>query len=245
MPASRNKLAGPALQMHRSRVKTSRWLAVLWIAIVGGLPGQDTEPSLPRPGAIVVLDVTGEAQAGVNEERRPIKADERLRVGSTVTTGRRSLASLVLSNGALIHLGSESELEVEEFGQAPISGSPKFVELREEPTISRTRLRLIRGDVKVEVKPLKVSRGSSFMLATVAGTVRLSEGTVQAILQMSDLGLGVCSVEFEKGAAEFELVGGNFVPVPPGRKLAFAVEIDKTSGTPKISEMPKETPKAK
>ena len=206
---------------------------------------QVPEPSLPRPGAVVVVDVTGEATAGVGDQRNPIKADDRLRVGSTIATERRSLATIVLSNGTTLRLGSESELEVEEFGQAPVSGSLKFNELKEEPTISRTRLRLLRGDVTVDVKPLKVSRGSSFMLTMIAGTVRLAEGTFQARVRMSDLGLGVCTFELDKGAAEFEVVGGAFTPVAAGRKLAFAIELDKSTGAPKIGEMPKETPKAR
>ena len=204
---------------------------------------QVPEPSLPRPGAIVVMDVIGEAFVLNGEQRRPIKADERLRVGSTVVTERMSLATLILSNGATLRIGSESELEVEEFGQAAISGSMKFAELKEEPTISRTRIQLARGDVVVDVKPLKGSRGSSFMLTMVAGTVRTLEGAFHARVRMSDLGLGVCTLELEKGSAEFELIGGKFQPVPVGRQLAFAIEIDKSTGAPKIGEMPKEAPK--
>ena len=205
---------------------------------------QVSEPSLPRPGAIVVAEVMGEVVAGANDERKPVKPDDRLRVGSTIVTGRRSLATIMLSNGASLRLGSDSEIEVEEFGQATISGSVKFSELKEEPTVSRTRLRLVKGDVNVEVKPLKVARGSSFMLTMTAGTVRISEGVFHAAVQMSDVGLGVCTFELQQGTAEFEVLGGAFQPVPPGRKLAFAIELDRSTGAPKIGEMPKEQAKA-
>ena len=48
-----------------------------------------------------------------------------------------------------------------------------------------------------------------------------------------------------KGAAEFEREGLAFVPVPVGRKLAFALEVNKATGVIKVGEMPKETPPPK
>jgi hypothetical protein len=223
-------------------VKIWRWIgAGAALAMVGGsMRAQAPELDLPRPGAVVVVDVTGQAVAQVGDQRRGLKPDERLRIGSVISTGRLSLVSLILSNGATLQLGSESELEIEEFGQAPISGSIKFPELKAEPTLSRTRLRLLRGDVTIEVKPLKVARGSSFHLAFAAGTVRSGEGTFRARVQMSDLALGVATLELMKGSAELELPGAAFVPVPAGRKLAFALEVDKSTGTIKVGEMPAE-----
>jgi hypothetical protein len=209
------------------------------------MSAQSPEPSLPRPGAILIADVTGQVSAGVGDERKPVKAEDRVRVGSTIATGRKSIATIMLSNGAILNLGAESELEIEEFGQATVSGSLRIPELKEEPTISRTRIRLVRGGVAVQVKPLKVSRGSSFHFSMLPGTLRISEGEFRAMVQMSDLGLGVCTLEFRKGVAEFELVGGAVAPVPVGRKLAFALEVDSATGAVKISEMPKETPPAK
>lgn len=242
-----NRLARRRAAPHRSGVKTWRGLAGIWVAVGVGMwmRAQPPEPSLPRPGAVLVLEVTGEAAEVTGEVSRPLKVDDRVRVGSTITTGRRSIATIALSNGAVLRIGSEAELEMEEFGQATVSGSLKFIDIKEEPTISRTRLRLVRGDVTVEVKRLNVARGSSFMLSMLAGTARTGEGTFHAMVRMSDLGLGVCTFEVEKGAAEFEITGGTFVPAPLGHQLAFAIELDKTSGAPKVSEMPKETPKTK
>jgi hypothetical protein len=229
------------------RNRSARWLAGVMVAVGGAVAAgaQVPELYLPRPGAVIVAETMGEVIAGPDDQRKPVKPDDRLRVGSTIVTGRRSLATITLSNGTTLRIGSESEIEVEEFGQAPVSGSLKFNELTEEPTISRTRLRLVKGDVTVDVKPLKVARGSSFMLTMIAGTVRISEGAFHAMVQMSDLGLGVCTFELQRGTAEFEVLNGTFTPVPAGRKLAFAIELDKATGAPKIGEMPKGPPKAK
>lgn len=197
------------------------------------------EPNLAKPGAIIAADITGEVAASFGDQKKTVKTDERLRVDSTVTTGRRSAVKLVLSNGAAVQLGSESELEFEEFAQAAYYGNVKFAELKEEPSISRTRIRLVRGDVNVDVKPLKTARGSSFVFSMIAGTLRIAEGSFRAMVQMTDLGLGVCTLELESGKAEFEVAGGKFEPLPAGRKLAFAIEVDKATGNVKVGEMPK------
>jgi hypothetical protein len=199
------------------------------------------EPVLPRPGAVVATQITGQVFSSTGEQPKPVSPDARLRVGSTVSTGRRSLVTLALSNGTTLQLGSESELEVEEFGQATFSERIKVAELKEEPTISRTRLRLVRGDVGGTVKRLNAARGSSFTLTTLAGTLRMREGTFRTMVQMSDLGLGVCTLEVPQGVAEFQPVGSDvFQPVPVARKLAF--EQDKATGAVKLSEMPQPKP---
>ena len=238
------KLARGTGPFTPTRVKSRRWLGAILAAgmALGLLRAQSPEIDLPRPGNIIATDVTGEVTMITGDQRRLLKTDDRVRVGATLTTGRRSMVTLLLSNGATLQLGSESELELEEFGQAPVSGSIKFAELKAEPTLSRTRLRLARGDVLVNVKPLKVAKGSLFTLTTLAGTVRLAEGVFRAMERMHDLGLGVCSVEVTTGAVEFEAVGAAaFVPVAAGRKLAYAIELDK-SGAVKIGEMPKPPP---
>jgi hypothetical protein len=214
---------------------------------VATLHAQAPDPALPRPGAVLVTEIMGKAFVVVGDQRKPIKVEDRLRVGSIVETERKSLLTVMLSNGATLQLGDEAELEIEEFGQAAIPMNTKIAELKEEPTISRTRLRLLRGDVVIDVKPLKVSRGSSFLLTLPAGTVRLGDGGFRAMVRMSELGLGVCTLEVKRGAAEFELAmpGAAFAPVPAGRKLAFAIELDKATGVVKVGEMPKGTPPPK
>lgn len=242
------KLARAETLSSPKRVKFPRWLRVVMVAVLapGALGAQVPEPDLPRPGSVVVADATGDVAVVGLEPRRVVKTDDRLRVGATLATGRRSMVSLLLSNGAQVQLGAESELELEEFGQAPVSNSVKFAELKQEPSVSRTRLRLARGNVTLVVKPLNLARGSSFSLAVPAGMVRASEGTIHAMLQMSDLGLGVCHVEVKSGKVEFEAAGTTgFVAVPAGRRLAFALDVDKATGAVKLSEMPKEVPARK
>lgn len=216
-----------------------RWLGgVVAAGLVTVLAAQESDLVLPRPGAVVVADVTGAVAVSVSGQRRVPKPEERLRIGSTLSTGRLSLFTVTLSNGATVQLGSESELELEEFGQAPVSGSVKLAELREEPTLSRTRLNLLRGDVSLDVKPLKVARGSSFHLTLSAGVLRISEGSVRARVQMSDLGFGVATLELIGGKADFEPTGASFTPLPVGQKVSYALEVEKATGVIKVGPMP-------
>ena len=218
-------------------MKTSRWLAV-GIAVMAALRGQGPELELPRLGAVWVTSLQGEAFITAGGERKPIRADERLRVGSTLVTGRKTALGLALSNGVLVELASEAELEVEEFGQAPVTGSLKYPDLKEEPTLSRTKLRLVRGAVTVTVKPLKVSRCSTFTLVTPAGTLRTGEATLRAMVRMSDLGLGVGTLEVVRGSAQMEIAGRAPTVVPAGRQFTYVLEVDKASGEIKVGDMP-------
>lgn len=215
------------------------------MAAMGAAIGRAQAPEidLPRPGLVIVAEVTGEVTMMAGEQPRKLKPDDRVRIGATVATARRSMGTLNFSNGIEVQLGSDSEVEIEEFGQAPFSSTFKFPELKAEPSLSRTRIKLIRGDVVVTVRKLQAARGSTFVLSTLAGNLRMVEGAFHAMVRMHDLGLGVATVELQTGAAEIEVAGSTgFAPVPLGRKVAFALEVDK-SGVVKVGEMPKEAPK--
>lgn len=236
-----NELAAGETLLTSKLVNTSRLPAVLLGVglFISSARAQAPEPNLPRPGSVVAGQVVGDVKITASDQTKPVKADDRLRVGSTIATGRRSLVELVLSNGAKLELGAESELEIEEFGQQPFSSSIKVNELKEEPTISRTKLRLLRGDVSGDVKRLKTERGSSFTLTLVAGTLRLTEGQFEANVRMTEIGLGVCTVDVPAGIAEFEPLGGSFGRVTPGRQIGFTIEIDKVTGNVRLSDLPR------
>ncbi|MBI5691595.1 MAG: FecR domain-containing protein [Verrucomicrobia bacterium] len=206
---------------------------------VGRLAGQASEVVLTRPGQIVITAISGEAQVSAAGQRRAAKVEDRVKVDSVVTTGRRSLATLVFSNGVVAELGPESEVEIEELLQAPFAAVGKPEAMTEEPSLSRTRVRLLRGEVRLAAKPLKVARGSAFVVVVPAGEVRLDEGALQASVRMSDVGLGVCAIELQRGTAQFERAGGAAAEkLNPGRRLTLAVEIARAGGEVKVSEMP-------
>lgn len=208
------------------------------VSVVWTAAARAAELELPLPGAVVATSVTGEVRWSAGSENGPLREEDRLRVGAAVVTGRKSLLTLALSNGVILRLGSESELELEEFGQLPVAGSIKPMELAAEPTISRTRVRLVRGEVTIEVKPLQEARGSRFVLETPAGVLRTSAATVVARVRMSDLGLGISSVGVRKGRAEFAASGRQPVALMTGGEVTYALEADRRTGELKVGDMP-------
>ncbi len=217
---------------------TAAVLAAAW----GGV-GYAQEPVLTRPGQVWLAEVTGEVDVVTDNKARKAKADEPVKAESVVRTGRKAMATLLLSNGTTLKLAPESEVEIEEFLQAPSGGSVKAADLKEEPSVSRALVRLRRGEVRVAVKPLKAARGSVFALTLAAGTVRTTGGAFYGMVRMHDLGLGVCNVELESGAAEFELAGAAgeaaVSKLAVGKRAAWAIEVDKASGAVTVGEMPK------
>lgn len=220
-------------------------MAVWSACAVADLRVAAAELVLTRPGQIAVSALSGEAFLTEAGRRRPAKVDERVRIDTTVTSGRKSLVSLAFSNGTVVELGPDSELEIEELLQAPFPSYPKPETLKEEPSVSQTRVRLVRGDLRLTVKPLKVDRGSTFTVAMPAGQARIAEGSFHAFVNMTEARIGMCTAEVTRGAAEFELPGATAAKMPVGRRLAFAVEIDRFSGAVTVGEMPPPAPPAK
>ena len=217
--------------------------AVAVLAMAWGGGGFAQEPVLTRPGQMWLTEVTGEVEVAAGDNARKAKAGEPVKADSTVKTGRKAMATLLFSNGTTLRLAPETEVQIEEFLQAPYGGSVKAADLKEEPSVSRALVRLRRGEVRVAVKPLKAARGSVFALGLAAGAVRTTGGAFYAMARMHDLGLGVCNVELESGAAEMEPAGAEpgaaATKLAVGKREAWAIEVDKASGAVTVGEMPK------
>jgi hypothetical protein len=86
-----------------------------------------------------------------------------------VNTGPNSSVVLVFANGATVNLGADSQLVIDEFSQDPFTTAIKVSELTEEPTSSKTRLNLMRGELLSNVKTLHRDKGSEFHVQTPVG----------------------------------------------------------------------------
>jgi hypothetical protein len=97
------------------------------VAMVGlaNLRAQAPDVVLTRPGQIIITSIIEDVAVTLAGQRRQAKLDDRVRADAVVTTGRKSLVSLTFSNGVVLELGPESELEVEELLQAPFVGYSK------------------------------------------------------------------------------------------------------------------------
>lgn len=186
-----------------------------------------------------VTAFSGDASVVAAGQRKPAKVDERVRADAGYLTARRSALTVEFENGSVLKLGSNSEVAVDEFWQQPHSQAGKAAEWKEEPSASRTKLRLVRGDLSLTVLPLKTQRGSSCTLELIAGNITITRGILTAQVQMTELGLGICLLELRDGAAEFEPVGGAAKPLPVGRRVALAVEVDARTGAVRVTDAPK------
>lgn len=194
--------------------------------------------SFTRPGAVFATEIVGTATVTANGTTKPLAADVRVRAESSVATGRASTLKLELSNGTTLSLGTESEVVIEEFWQDPHSMPGKPADWKEEPSPSRTFLRLVRGDMTIAVKRLRTARGSSFSIGLPAGTVQISEGELRTRARMTEIGIGVCRVELRSGTGDFEAIGRKPAPLVPDQPVELAVEIDRTTGVVSVGEMP-------
>jgi hypothetical protein len=196
------------------------------------------EAVLSRPGQCAVERLLGEATAGVGAQRRPLRAEERVPAEATVRTERRSLLTLALSNGTRLELGPEAELALEELLQAPFPAGTKVASLPQEPSVSQTRLRLAAGDLRLQVKPLRVAQGSFLAVATPAGVLRLNGGAARLQVHLTAAGLGWCGVEGTEGTGEFERAGGNAAPLAAGARLDFSFETDAAGAVRAVEAVP-------
>lgn len=122
-------------------------------------------------GLILVAKATGRTAMELNGQRGPLVADQRVPVGAKVLTAPDSSAVLVFSNGATLHLGSDTALLIEEFSQEPFSPAITVSAATVEPSVSRTLLRLLYGELVGNVKRPKPHEGSVFKITTPIGTV--------------------------------------------------------------------------
>ena len=128
---------------------------------------------------------------------RLVIVGESIASGATLTTGSVSSADLLLTNGALAHLGSNTKLILTALYQKSFSGTnQKASELTKEVSPSRTALKLEEGDLVVEVR--KLSKESSFLISTpiAHAGIRGTQFKVKASADSAELSVLEGKVDF-------------------------------------------------
>jgi hypothetical protein len=148
-------------------------------------PGASSAPGSFVGGAEQVLAarVTGTVQMTLNGQTTPLRTDDRVPQTAKIITSSNSSVVLVFSNGATTQLGSDTELIIEEFLQDPFASTVRVAELAEEPSRSRTRLSLNRGELVGNVKKLKHAEGSSFTVSTPVGAAGIRGTTFRIVFR--------------------------------------------------------------
>ena len=146
------------------------------------------------PGHIKSVRATGEvyATAKATGLKTTLTDNAEIAQGSVVSTGKDSSVVLVFSNGAVVSLAAESELDIEQFTQDPFDASFSPSKATAEPTTSSTHLSLIHGELVSKVVKLNTSKGSDFIVKTPVGAAGI-RGTVFRIIYHVDTATGKAS----------------------------------------------------
>jgi len=116
-------------------------------------------------GKVEVLVPPRDRYSDVKPTARAVIVGESIASGATLTTGSGASADLLLTNGALAHLGANTKLVLTALYQKSFKGTKqKASELTKEVSPSRTALKLEEGDLVVEVR--KLNKESSFLIST-------------------------------------------------------------------------------
>jgi len=138
--------------------------------------------------------------------------------GFTVLTGAGSSVVLVQSNGATITLEENSSLTVSEFLQDPYDTSQgRFTNLEEDPSTSRTRIRVNYGEAAGEVKRLRSTSSYNIDLPTGSAGIR---GTTWRVVVRVNFNTNQIFVTFTtaEGLILFEHEG-TITELPGGREI--------------------------
>lgn len=164
----------------------------------------------PRGGAelVRVARVEGAVTMKRNGAIHALAFDQPVPAGARVCTPGDGAVILVFSNGVILSLTRDSELALEAYVQDPFAGPFDPAAAAEEPSASKTHLRLERGEMLLRAPALRHDRGSSLEVTLPIGTVRVdpenSRSIFRAVFRPNATGQGsVFQLQTALGALRF------------------------------------------
>ena len=193
--------------------KLLSWLCLLGFFAVFTLQASAQQPA----GWIKAAKVTGEVTATdkATNVTTAVANNQNLAQGAIVRTAKGASVVLVFSNGATVNLGTESELDVEQFTQDPFSGTMDASTMTDEPTTSTTKLKLTRGELVGKVAHLKTTQGSSFNINTPVGAAGIRGTTFRIVYRPDGTGKAFFSLTTVEGNVELSTAAANGTVTPP------------------------------
>jgi len=150
-------------------------------------------------GQIKAAKVTGTVTATKDGNTITVQTGTELSQGYTVNTGKNSGVVLVFSNGATLNLAGETSLAIDEFTQDPFAEEVAVSKLTAEPSTSRTKLNLSRGELVGNVKKLNYDAGSSFNIQTPVGAAGIRGTTFRIVFRPDGTGKAFFSLTTVEG----------------------------------------------
>jgi hypothetical protein len=227
--------------------RSGKWflpgLAAAFAAVLvpASFGAQDYDPQsrdLAR-APIIVEGVKGDVKATTPNNKTPfaLKNGAKLTQGSSITTGKKSRAILLFTNGAAVSLGPNTSLVINEFMQAggydlaeapeegsgPPSAGSGFNKIEKEPSWSRTNLFFRTGSIVTKVR--KLDKKSQFLVGSPLGVTKVRGTTFRQTNGSNGETLTKeITIELQEGSLEFDPVdtpdGENPpVTIQPGQQI--------------------------
>lgn len=209
------------------------WIAALGFAL---LMASIAWAQPTQPGYIRLARITG--QVSVEEkatgEQRSAAEVVQIEQGTIVRTAANSSVILVFSNGSTVNLGADSVLDIEEFLQDPFAEELRPAEMTQEPSVSRTKLNLTRGELVGNVKTLRKEEGSSFTVQTPAGAAGIRGTTFRIVFRPDGTGRAFFTLTTLEGEVGFATVTGSVdtpqALVADSQEVVVEIDVDDTTG---------------
>jgi hypothetical protein len=205
-------------------------------------------PATPPPASMVVGVIKAANVRGTVKKVNLIdKSESDLRNGdiliqsNAVVTGTgQSSVVLVFANGSTVRVGNESRLEIKEFLMDPLTVDvPNIAALTNEPTVSRTDLRLEFGEMVGNVKTLNRAAGSNFSVSTPAGAAGIRGTTFRIVYRPAGNGQAFnFQLSTSEGVVLFEGVTQNgpaAVNVALGQEISVVATFNPTTNAMVVS----------
>lgn len=173
------------------------WLWLFGFVALLCSPAEAQTASLP--GQIKAVKVTGTVTATKDGNTITVQSGSDLGQGYVVNTGKNSSVVLVFSNGATLNLAQETSLAIDEFTQDPFAEEVAVSKMTAEPSTSRTKLNLSRGELVGNVKKLNYDAGSSFNIQTPVGAAGIRGTTFRIVFRPDGTGKAFFSLTTVEG----------------------------------------------
>lgn len=225
LPLCCRRLIMPKLQLS--------WIAALGFALLLAATAwaQPTQPGYVRLARITGQVTVENRATGARQDAADVGQIEQ---GTIVRTGANSSVILVFSNGSTVNLGADSVLDIEEFLQDPFAEELRPAEMTEEPSVSRTKLNLTRGELVGNVKTLRKEQGSSFTVQTPAGAAGIRGTTFRIVFRPDGTGRAFFTLTTLEGEVGFSTVTGTVdapqALVANSQEVVVEVDVDDTTG---------------
>ena len=159
----------------------------------------------------------------------PLKDGDTLTETDTVITGKGASVVLVFMNGSSVKLGADSRLAIDEFKMDPLADSLDPSTLKNEPTVSQTKLNLAYGEMVGDVKHLNTS--SSYSIKTPVGAAGIRGTIYRIVFRPSADGKAFFTVTTAEGRVVMTGVTEGEIPIPAGKEVTVTVDIPDNKTT--------------